>query len=245
MRTDNWPVDFRYISRRLVTEIVQQHEAGRPRQPWAFSLPLRIFTVTLERRAPDYGNLFDLARRATESVSENTGTLADFGPYVMASVELHHCWFPIHQGWVEGSNHEVAAFFSDTTRQDSGRTLIALFGSVGNYLGRRPEPEQPGWTPSDAAGLYAILDATREPTDSSVKADYLWDDGAMTMVTRYDVARRFNEQMADRFPAEPAAFLARAYSFEHDVDLRDCRYDTVLLGAPVWIATPHPTPLGS
>jgi hypothetical protein len=58
MVTDNFPVDFIYISRRLVERLALQHEAGRPR--WLVetmgtpdSMPV---AVTAKQRPVNYAN---------------------------------------------------------------------------------------------------------------------------------------------------------------------------------------------
>ena len=162
MTTDTWPSEFRYVSRRLVAQIVQRNEAKRPRRSVSFGFNLGLATVNVTGRPPDYGKVYDLVRRATEHVSDNTGTLAHPGLYVRSDLELDLCWFPVLLGWADGARRgEIAAIFADTTLDDTGRTFVALFGSIFNYVAMKPKPvDGVGVFPSDLAGLYQILNAT-------------------------------------------------------------------------------------
>lgn len=140
-------------------------------------------------------------------------------------------------------NKEIAGFFADATLDESGRTFVALFGSVDHYVGRKPTPSDNGfgWCPSDVMGLYAILRATLDETDEAkLDADYLWDDGRQDSDSRIEVAYRFWRQLKGEFPSEHVTVLAKSFIQRDDYDLGGTHYDTVLLGAPVWIATPLP-----
>jgi len=73
--TDNDPVEYRYVSKRLVTEIVQQHAAARRRRSWAVSVSTKLVGISVASKHPDGNDYFDLALRAEEAVEEDTGTL--------------------------------------------------------------------------------------------------------------------------------------------------------------------------
>jgi len=73
MGTDNWPVEFLYISHRLTREIVQQHEGAGRRADFAVSIPTPLGNISGARQLPDYNNPYDLARRATSAVVHLTG----------------------------------------------------------------------------------------------------------------------------------------------------------------------------
>jgi len=241
MRTDNWPSDFRYVSRRLVTEITQQSDAARPRRRfWSFSIDLPFSKVTIQGQPPDPANLFALVRQATEDVADWTGTLADPSYYVQDDLELELSWFPVLMGWVDAASVEVAAAFADTVIDGVGRTFVALFGSIHNYVGAKPGVDGDcGAYPSDMQGLYQILSLAGESKDPAVEPSRLWDDAWMDMLDRCDLARRLHEGTTGKFPCEPLRFLARSFFHAEHVEVGGEKYDRVLLGAPIWIAAQH------
>jgi hypothetical protein len=241
--TDNWPVDFRYISKRLTREIVDQHEAARPGGIVSAAITLRGVSLGLRGRDPDYANRFDLARRASIAISDNTGTLENGGEYVRAELDVVPVYFKVHFGWRRGRNQEIAAFFAESTSGSGGRTFVGLFGSISNFTGRKPEEEQPGWWPSDVTGLYHILDAALEQSDQRPSADYLDDDLASDHASSISMAMIIFRHMAKRFPAERLEFLAKSFVHSHDVTALGAIYETVVIGAPIWVATPKPGPL--
>lgn len=238
MATDNWPVDFRYVSKRLVTQIVQQDQAVKPRKPTVFTIPFGSFSLALQRREPDYGNPFDLARRATEAVSDWTGSLDAPGRYVRAQANLDLCTITVLQGF-DRPHVEIAAIFADVTTTESGRCFMALFGSLDNYTHIKPKADDGcGLYPSDVDGLYSILDGVLEASDPKVDRDYLWRDAGIETRARQEVAHEFFESTRRHsFRTEFLDVLAWSFGYDEDVDLGGSRYDSVLIGAPVWIAT--------
>lgn len=245
MTTDNWPTDFRYLSRRLVTQITQQGEAAKARR-FSFSFDINLPFVKLAVKPQPRGsvNYFALARQATEDVADLTGTLADPSYYVNDELELELCRLPVLMGWIDARRVEIAAAFADTTLDDAGRTFVALFGSISNYVGVRPSPDDGcGVYPSDVAGLYQLLSLAGEDGDPAVDPDRLWDDAWMDMLDRCGLARRLHEGTTGRLPREPLSFLARTFFHDNDVELGGEKYDRVILGAPIWIATPEPEPM--
>ena len=242
MTTDNWPVDFRYISKRLVHEIVQQDDAARG--PWRLDSAGAAATsigVGLRKRSPDYGNLFDLARRSTEAVRDNTGTLDVGGKYVRGDIHLKLCDFQVLMGWKDVGNVRIAAVLHDGIASSGERVFVGLFGSVGNYVwnGSRPKEEPPGLTPSDVTGLYTILEAAHEAGDPRLRRRFVKDDARLDDVQRCALAYDFTEH-ARPYEEATFSFLARAYWHLHDVLLDGVPFETVLLGTPIWIATPEP-----
>lgn len=245
MTTDNWPTHFRYISRRLVTQITQQSYAARPRRhAFSFSVDLPFVKIGVQAQPSKDDNLFALVREATADVADWTGTLADPSYYVRDRLELELCWFPVLMGWVDAHQVQVAAAFADTTLDDAGRTFVALFGSIHNYVGAKPGiGDDCGVYPSDVAGLYQILSLTGESADPAVDPDRLWDDARMEMLDRCNVARRLREGTTGHFPSEHLSVLAHSFFHDEDIELGGEKYDRVLLGTPIWIATLEPEPM--
>ena len=242
MPTDNWPVDFKFISTRLITEIVQQHEAARPQREHSWSAGVRGTSLASKRREPNYDNRFDLARRATEAVSNLTGTLEGARDYVRGVLDFHHCITAVHQGWEGTANAEIAILVSDFVK-DGERSFVALFGSVGSYVGHAPTLPISGWFPSDADGLYQILASCLESTDEQVDALWLAEDARQDDLSRFDTALTITETVDSDRRTEPLEFLARVDMQMHNVSLDRKLFRHVLLGAAVWARSPDPLPM--
>jgi len=240
--TDNWAVDFKFISTRLVTEIVQQYEAAASRHDRSWSAGIKGIAVSSKKRGPNFDNRFDLARRATEAVTNLTGTLDVGGDYVRGVLDFHHCITAVHQGWEDTANAEIAILVSDFVN-DGERSFVALFGSVGSYIGHAPTLPISGWFPSDADGLYRILSSCLEPTDDQVDSVWLADDARHDDLSRFDSALTITETVDSDRRTEPLEFLARADTQIHNVHLDGKQFRHVLLGAAVWARTPRPVPL--
>jgi hypothetical protein len=173
MGTDGWPVDFRYISSRLVLQIVQQDEATRSR--WRFSgIPTPWGPIGLHKKRLDRDNEFALCREATKAVRDLTGTITQgWREYIRAELDLTMGFMTVLMGWKDSANVEIAAMKAEVDDPESGRVLVALFGSASNYRGRKPVSDGLTEIPSDVDGLYGILDRTREP-ETPRSAAIIW-----------------------------------------------------------------------
>lgn len=169
MTTDNAPFEYMYISKRLVKEIVQQHESNRHQMPEQ-NISAAFYRITLKEKEPDYTNLYDLARRATQAVTDNTSRLND-NPSADASIlgkyALIRMWMQSQKlslgNWEEINNHDVAAYVGIQNLPGIGPTFVGLVGSASNYIGAVGNAvSRAKRTPSDAMGLYDIIEATRE-----------------------------------------------------------------------------------
>ena len=123
--------------------------------------------------------------------------------------------------------------------------FIALFGLITNVRGWRATDDlQDDVSPSDAAGLYEILASAREPEDAPMIKRYIEDDHELSPEDRfnsaYAIAFRHNEPL--RYSAE-LEFLAVNHELIFDTSLDHRHYDVAILGAPIWVRTPHPIPL--
>lgn len=241
--TDTWPVHFRYISRRLVKEIVQQHEATRPRVKVSFSLPLRAIGLTLIRRDPDYLNLFDLTRRATEGIENLTGTVEFPGKYVRSELDITPGYFTVLMGWRDRSHVDIAAMMTRTHVEDVGSVLVGLFGSISNYMWRVPKSEDFGEIPSDVTGLYEILDRTAENGDPTLDAERVEHEVDVIPESRADTVLRLLGDRFKGFRRERLDLLIEVFYCFDDYSFGGCHFDRVLIGAPVWVATPALRPL--
>jgi hypothetical protein len=191
---------------------------------------------------PDYDNVYDLARRATKAVEDNTGTLDYPGAYVRAELNLHCCQFRVLHGWRGSGRQEIAGFFTDEVTKQ-GRIFMMLVGSISNYIGRSPEPPGRGWFPSDLYGLYDILDNALERTDDEVTREAWVDDHDLDDAARFGVAIRVAGHMSQRFPARRLEVLAQVHHHQQSAVVRNKRFRSLVLGAPIWIVTPSPSRL--
>jgi hypothetical protein len=241
MLTDRAPYEYRYLSRRLLTELFEHDEAAQPRWRRTFELTINlplVGSVQLRRAPLDRANLRELANRSLQLVSDQTGDLVTPGYYVYDEVELRHGTFEPHLGWSGG---EVACYSSEITTNDGERVFLALFGSASNVVGRRQVDEGEGYYPSDMHGLYAILDAAREHDDAGIDFEYLWADAGMAERPRAEHAMQFARGAARRGIGRHR-FLSKIFCEKEDIDLGCGVIGRVIVGTPIWIATPLPKP---
>lgn len=238
MRTDRGPIDYLYLSGRLLQDLNEQDEAfRRPRRRKSFGLSFFGVTANVESPAPSQDSLRAIARRSADLVSDQTGTIAQPSYYVRDELEISHGVFAPHMGWPGGA---VAAYRS-TVATEHGLMTIALFGSASNVVGHRDSNKGEGYYPSDIMGLYALLDAVREPYDPEINVNFRTDDVAMAPVARAATAVRLAEGGASE-PLGRLDVLFRLLIDQDDVKLRNGTRSRVLLGTPLWIATPEPRP---
>jgi len=268
--TDNWPVDFRYISRRLVREIVQQHEAAGPGREYKIGGTAGItagpvnFGLTVEesKRPVDDQNYYDLARRATMAVIDHTGYLdkndphgrIPTGPYVRARMHLQMQQVPLG-AWEDAYNHPIAAFVGYETLDDFGRVFVGLVGSASNFVHSRRDQSRATRTPSDALGLYEIIEQCRELTadgvlEPGISARHLARERihCSTDLARYHAAASLFQGTYITAYSEQLEALIRVHHLATDIDLditgpdgrRMRPFDLVILGAPIWVSTPEP-----
>ncbi|WP_035391445.1 DUF7019 family protein [Ferrimicrobium acidiphilum] len=241
MGVDRWPVDFRYISSRLVRQIVQQDQTYR--------LAWRLRTISLlhgmlgfQRDSPDRDNEFALCREATEAVRDLTGTISEYeSSYIRAQVDLTMGFLTVHMGWQTTSNVEIAVMKADVNVPDVGKVLVALFGSASNYRGRRPVSDGSAEIPSDVDGLYGILERTRELADPQIDHYELDRDLGHSPDTRADTAVSLLGQRFKGFEQRRLDVLMQRFCVAKDIE----PYDLVILGAPIWVATPEPSPINT
>lgn len=245
MGTDNWPVHFRYISGRQLDDIVQQSEAARPRWQPTLLLNLKIASIGLTKIDPGYRNKYLLCRKATEEVRDHTGTLAHPGDLVRDEFELRMGYLTVHRGWQDRTNVRIAAMMNVVSVEGVGEVLVALFGSESNYVWKRPADSDRCEIPSDVDGLYGLLNATREPVDPPIESDFLDADPEHEDFSRADLVVRLLEDRHEGFRVKLLDVLARVFYCIDDYSFAETHYDRVLIGSPVWAATPVPRVLAT
>jgi hypothetical protein len=119
-------------------------------------------------------------------VSDHTGWLdrADSrgrvptGRYVRLRMHLQTQKVPLGT-WEDAHNHPIAAFVGYERLPGLGSIFVGLVGSASNYQHHLPggQPSTANRTPSDARGLYDIIQQTRE-LDSDPEISRHWRDRA-------------------------------------------------------------------
>jgi len=233
-------VDFRYISSRLVRQIVQQDEATRSRWRFPVAIPTPWGPLGFQKDRIDRHNEYALCREATEAVRDNTSTITQsWGDYIRAELDLTMGFMTVLMGWADTSHVEIAAMKAEVNHPEAGKVLVALFGSASNYRGRKPISDGLAEIPSDVDGLYGILERTREPKDPKIRYDYLDHDIGHSPNSRADTAIRLLGERFTGFREGRFDLLIQSFCIDEDTDA----YDLVILGAPVWVATPEPLPI--
>lgn len=236
MLTDRAPFEYVYLSKRLLTDLVQHEEAAKPRSTWSFNAHVKGFGFHRESKSPNYANLRDLAMRSTDLVSDNTGSVEFPGYYIRDRLDMWHGAFRPHMGW----RGTVACYRGERTMADGRKTFVALYGSASNVIGRRPNKlERSEFYPSDMQGLYSLLDVVREHDDPAISLDFALDDYGLTEGARADTAIHFATHGATRSLGEHD-FLARVFIDVEDHTSRSGFTGRVIVGAPIWIATLGP-----
>lgn len=243
MGTDNWPVDFRYVSKRLVNEIVQQSEATRRRWRLTLSLNLKVVSIGLAKGDIDYRNKYLLCRTATDVVRDLTGTLTYPGEYVRAEFGIRMGYLTVYRGWQQRTHVRIAAMLSVVSVGDVGSVLVALFGSESNYTWMRPADNDRSEIPSDVDGLYGLLNAARELSDPQIEEHFLEGDPGHNDYSRADLVVRLLHDRYEGFGVRRLDVLAKVFHCVDDYSYGGSHYDRVLIGSPVWAATPVPNPL--
>jgi hypothetical protein len=241
MGVDRWPADFRYISRRLVKEIVQQHEATGPRYTKTWSIPLRAIGLSIVRRDPDYLNLFDLTYRATKAVSKRTGSLESPSTYVRAELDIALGYLTVLMGWLDRSHVDIAAMMTIVEVPEAGSVLVGLFGSASNYVWRKPKDDGLGEIPSDVAGLYEILDRTAEDEDPTIDPERVTDEADVIPESRPDTVIRLLSDRFKGFREQRVEILFQVFYRYDNFRYAGARFDRVLIGAPIWVANTETT----
>jgi hypothetical protein len=142
----------------------------------------------------------------------------------------------------------VAWMYADWNDFRSGRTVIALCGSVTNYRDLRPGTDNGtdlGWYPSNAMGLEAIMRAMADGREADVRADMKTADQSMASVA--DMAFTLtrlprSHVLASGYCEVLAEIFTKIENFRtQSVE----KIDTFLLGAPLWVTPTIATPLST
>ncbi len=260
MITDNFPVHFRYISERMVTDIVKQWVAGRSEiRVGELGANFGLFQASIKVAEIDWDNKYQLVKLATLAVQDRTGWIdasdprrrIPTGDYVRARMYLQQSLVPV-LGWGEGGRHAVAGFAGWEELPDFGRVFVGLVGSGANLSGVQTSSRltRAGRTASDLMGWYELINATREAGEPGVSEDDLAQERSMFSDTTELLAAaadsfRATDMMGQNELLDCLFFVHRG-STGIDLDLTGPDGESMgifklaLLGAPIWVATPDP-----
>lgn len=236
--TDREPFEYRYLSGRLLTALLQHDEATRRRWKIHGEIKTPLAAIQVSRAELDHTNMHALAARARQLVTDHTGDLGYVGGahYIEDQLNLRHGIFPSLYGW----RGEVACYSGEVTTAGNERVFLALFGSASNVVGYCAGGGS-GYYPSDITGLYTMLDAAREPDDPEIEFGHRWEDGGLDNEYRAYAAIK-QARGGARSNIGVHDFLAQVF-----LEVSNFRYDDhftgrVIIGTPLWVATPRPTP---
>lgn len=200
-------------------------------------------SIGLTKGDLDYRNKYLLCRKATDAVADRTGTLADPGEYVRAELDIRLGYLTVHRGWQHRTHVRIAALLTVVPVDGVGSVLVALFGSESNYTWVRPADNDRSEIPSDVDGLYGLLNATSEPIDPRIEEHFLEWDPDHNDYSRADLVVRLIHDRYERFVERRLDVLAKVFHCVDDYSHGGSHYDRVLIGSPVWAATPVPNAL--
>ncbi|MEO6703796.1 MAG: SAVMC3_10250 family protein [Jatrophihabitantaceae bacterium] len=240
MGTDRNPIDYHYLSRRLLTELRKYEEAVRPPRSWRLRLGLPWAGVEAGSAERDPDNLQALARRSGQLVADNTGDLEIPGRWFQGGIPLRLGILDTRQIWYGG---EVAIFSgASISTEDGQETRLVLVGSASNLVGYRTKQDVSGFYSSSFYGLYALLDAIREPNDPKIMVDHQMENLQISP-TDHAAAAADLAGRGLQLDLGTVEFLAQTMLEVDDVPLARGEQARVLIGAPLWVATPPPQPL--
>jgi len=244
MLTDRSPVEYRYLSRRLLREIVQSDWAMRRggARSASFRVSVGGLSAEVSKSAPDYENLYELAELATVAVSDHSGPLGAEAPYLCDELDVSIGFVPIFGGWQGTYGAKVACIACDGAIESVGSVFVGLFGSTSNLVGwHEPAEIGPGWWPSDGVGVFGVLAGTREEGDVTIAPRSLQHEADLEPIWVLDLAQRISRGLRP-VRKEKVRLLAKVHLRLEDVQLNGTYYDVALIGAPIWVRTPTPRP---
>lgn len=239
--------DWRYISKRLVRETVQDDEAGRS-VDFSGSVGVGGISASAQRRDPDYGNVFDLAVRTTRILEPRTTKLSDTrltsGSVVRATVNLHEANLNVWRKWGRNDVVDVASFVAQE-RYQWGRVLLVLVGSAHNWTLDTATVTSTGRPASDARGLYELIADALEDENAGLRKLADRDRQERERGARYRLAEAVTALSGSPFyaPRNPREVLFIVHDLQRMVELpisdgkgqRLEEFALAIVGAPIWI----------
>lgn len=258
-----------YISKRILGMIWDQHVAASGMKSTDLSVsattPIPGVGLSVARKlSAGRDNLYWLADRATEAISDLTGTLEEptGAPYVRGTGVLRWGQLPIAY-LMEGEEVDISEFeytiawlTGDIRLRDGSRIFVGMGGTIHNYIGFDPGDGTGhyGWFPSSPHGLANIVRAFGKFKDeeadtqlayasSAPKREY--DDGLCTSSEVVQDAIFASKRLEEGWwvGEAPKEFLMQVFFEEHDYDSGQRVYRHALVGTPLWVRDPQPRPI--
>lgn len=238
MPTDNSPRTYIYLSRRLLRDLYDQHEAERRRRRLSAEVRAPGFALRSEGREDPTDNPFWLAKQATEAVSDHTGTLMDPGRYVRTKLFLTWSQVPFRE-----DSYKVAWMWA-IERPETGPVFVALCGSLRNYLAYDSYDHQTadGWFPSSADGLRYLVRCFAHAKDDPYSAAQRPQEITVPRLlgTAYAITDVLG--IGHQIGQAEMEVLFEVFEYADDITLGSVRYRRALIGTPLWVATMPPRP---
>ncbi|MDI6106029.1 hypothetical protein QLQ12_46440 [Actinoplanes sp. NEAU-A12] len=236
MTTDNFPQTYIYLSRRIINDLYDQHEAHS--RGMEVNVTAKIPGIDLKasgRKQVD--NYYWLARQVTEAVRDNTGTLLDPGTYVRARMEVTWAEVPFLEG---GFRVAWMSCFADTKE---GPAFAALCGSLQNFVGysEGEDHRYRGWYPSAPVGMAKLVSSFSGDRED-VSGAALWasdSDPEQAIRSALTISSTLGSgHIAGRAELD---VLFQVFSWrEYPIGQGSGR--VAMIGTPIWAATCAPIP---
>ena len=244
-----------YFSKRLLREVYDRVRAqdNLPR-PEALQIGVPgMGSVNIKASEDQVDNIYWLTAFANRALASRTKPLSHVqdGQYLRAVLPLTYGLLP-----VIGAKRPVAWMYARYVDRLAGRSLVTLCGSGSNYRGAAPsqdfDPEYfiNGWYPSSGEGLRALISAMSEgredearfdlskdrPTASDLSGYFDYMDRWTALSSCHLLAAGYFEVLAEVFYRAPQEVASQLNSHQEPY----YKYDTIVLGAPLWVRTAIP-----
>jgi hypothetical protein len=232
-RADKTPLEFVYISERLVDDVYKRYLAGkRGAKLEGLSIAGNSAQGRIATSQPE--NVYWLARKATELVKKRTGSLLDEKPYIRVD-GVPTTWATVPFMQEQG---RVAWFEAEADTRE-GSVLLILCGSVRNLRGHVPTARPSGWYPSTAEGLSQIVRAFAHGNNDprpSLRAKT--DEVASFVQTAHGIGEKIAENC--KIGDENLDLLFNVFYVCDDLALDGREFRRAFLGTPLWAARRAP-----
>lgn len=236
MVVDRWPQEFIYISKRLLAERWQQHNAAAKRIPSTVKIKTPIAESEFSLGSTGEDNPFWLARTVTQAIKGYTGSFLRPNIYVRGVCEMH--WGVVT---ILREPYYQVAWFASVLETQEGPIFVALCGSEHNFLSYAGEPNLPPFKrhASSVEGMARIIraawnDLTPEeiPPEAGPESRSAVEEAFL--ISR---VRPYEEVTVGTVEA-----LFQRIHYEEDIELPwDNRtYRAGIIGVPLWVATANP-----
>lgn len=267
MHTNNRPVMWTYLSRRLLSLIWDQHCAASGKSTTDITMsanPLPGFGINVARKlSAGRDNWYWLADRVTEAVSDYTGTLDDptGASYVRGTGILR--WGQLPVGFLDDQDqfdpsefeYTIAWLSGELRLRDGSRVFVAMGGTVSNYVGFDPGDGTGhfGWFPSSATGLSNIIRGFGKYRDATVEDQmrfasalpkHAYETRYCTSTDVVDDAYFMHHRLEDGWWVGEAKkeFLMQVLFEEQDYEIEGRLFRNAIVGTPLWVRDPEPRP---